>query len=495
MKEFSNPTKLLQDSQVRSYFMGILASKFSDQLKYQRFIDFFENENIIRQEVLKAYWSQSEESIEKSVAETIERVAREVGEKLEIWVPHTILGETRESIERAIQWLKRTQNKDGGWGYKPLSESVFWETAYSAMCIAGANKMRECFSCQSDIGEMLGKSIEWLNGHLTGWTYDYGPDQRIPVYNVSLVIMVYYKLGTELFGEFFRENISKAVVKLVASKCHDGGWAARIWDQQEKNLIEGCESEVGATSFALRALSEVLNLEHTSVITEAIQCLIRDQNQDGSWNDIFQNNSPSISKTCDAAQALFAGKEFDVCVPGLEESIEKAIIWLQGQERAIFYNGFIKGWGWDGIPREIEFGAFNNDILCNAPRRTDKVFLKKVYKKDDKKGKFLLKESISNEEKDKVMRILINTGYDYDYYISTCLTLETLVKMSGPSLPLLTSNVQWLIENQYKKEDSKEDGKWGRNTARITLSLVAFYRKLSEGSLEFQRSIEKNNDT
>jgi len=66
----------------------------------------------------------------------------------------------------------------------------------------------------------------------------------------------------------------------------------------------------------------------------------------------------------------------------------------------------------------------------------------------------------------------------------TCLTLETLVKMPGPSLPLLTSNANWLIKNQYKEKGSDEDGNWKYgHTARITLSLIEYYKIIKESPL------------
>ncbi len=83
----------------------------------------------------------------------------------------------------------------------------------------------------------------------------------------------------------------------------------------------------------------------------------------------------------------------------------------------------------------------------------------------------------SREQMRAVTRILQQSDYSLDF-TTTCLTIEALVGAPEASLPLLSSSIDWLIKNQYREEGGRERGAWGRNTSRITLSLLKSCQRL-----------------
>ncbi|CAG1023124.1 hypothetical protein MTYM_02214 [Methylococcales bacterium] len=474
--EKANPASILRDRQVANYFLGVLASSLPIESKYHRFIEFFDREFAIHQQIEDRLGQKS-----AGEAESMGRILLEVSRDLKLWNPSKLLLDVKEGIARAIVWLCANQNQDGGWGYKPDSGSVFWETAFSAICLDSVGKLGDEAFADLEIEDTLGRACEWLGVHLDGWAFDYCPKgETLNTYNVALAILCCYTLGKDRFAQAFVNKVGPAIDRLAGSRCADGGWGCRDWSKKAKNLIAESRSEVGATSLAVRALSKAANPAHLPTIDQALRWMLQFQNSEGSWSDAFQGSQPSIPKTCDAIEALLAGQDLGIKIDSACLAIDRAIAWLQSQECVILDDGTIRGWGWDAVPKEIkEIDSDDYSILQSIfegkSGEEDRALADSGYVKTE--GKYLLREGLDANEKDRLMQLLLRRGIRYDY-ISTCLTLEALVKMPDAFLPMLRVNAVWLLENQCLLEGVKTYGMWGKNTARITASLIEFYSRL-----------------
>jgi hypothetical protein len=474
-----DPVETLTDPQVKSYLLGILRSELAADVKYQRLLDLFRRERQIRERVSAFIMERVEAgtlgNLQGSMGEVIETAMRQ----LRIWDPGRIEGEVAGSIRKALQWLRTAQRNDGGWTIIGEEESVFWETAFSTLCLNAARELDDPKFDDVGIEAARLRGIEWLNRHTEGWFYGYRRGELLPVYNVALAMVCYYEIGPDRFGEAYTSGVREGAKRLIESRCRDGGWRARNWDVSANNDIESHTSEAGATSFALRACSAFLGKDGTNVIEEAADCLVRLMNIDGSWSGF--EGQPSVTKTCDGVLGLVASMEFGVVKSEYSAAIDQAIVWLQNQEEPVVLDGLIEGWGWDYVPEEIDAKVFNEYILKRTADRRGKDFLNTVYSLDSSKGTYKLRTGMAEDDTARVMELFINCGYGYDY-IGTCLTLEAMVGLKDPALPILTSNCRWLIENQARGEEPMECGKWGTNTARIALALIEYYRHLRKYS-------------
>ena len=234
-------------------------------------------------------------------------------------------------------------------------------------------------------------------------------------------------LAIRCFYQAGRESFSpvaECVKKLVDSQNQDGGWDAHIWGPAMATPTR-VYSEIGATSYAIQAFAQAHHKNEGGTIMRALAWLIKTQNEDGSWND-------------------------GSCRPGVERldgyaSINKTCEALQG----------ILGGQDLGLPLE----GFQ-----------------------DKIGQAIA--WLQSQEKPILSDDRTLEGWGWRDFDNTCLTLETLVRMSDVSLPLLSSNARWLIKHQYKQDGDFEDGNWQHgHTARIALSLIEYYKIIKQSSM------------
>jgi hypothetical protein len=428
MDTFSNlvdAVEVLSDPEVKTFFLAILAShELSNEDKYQKIINFFVREGRIRGQML---WYANQRPTDEI------DILSHVSQDLHLWNLEELVPQTMESLQRAIRRLGDSQHPvDGGWGFE-FAKSDCWATIHAVLCLNSA-KTLEGFAFEVDIDEMLKRGIAWLGRNRWAWSVEGIPaNEKIFVYELSLVATGFYRTGKDSFGTELSRAVSDGLGRLLLCQNVDGGWEeARNRTLTASQLRTGQHSEVGATSFALRALAEVKNdgverADFEGAIERGINWLLDVQNEDGSWNYAdFVNGYrvKSISKTGDALQGLLVARDLNIAGGQVEARMGKAIEWLQSQEKPILEHGKIGGWGW----LKDDLGSFDLE--------------------------------------------------------NTCLILETLVRMPNASLPLLTPSAQWLIKQQYKEgedraRDPKDIGKWEYElTARITLSLIEYYKKL-----------------
>lgn len=424
MKANSNPIEILQDPQIKTYFLGILESSLSAEEKYQKLLAFFVKESQIRQLMLR-----HADLIESDDPHEIDRLLSQVNLEMGIWDAQKILDQTADSIIRAIRRLRAGQHQDGGWGPRP-EQSNFWGTAYAVLCLNAARSL-DTLAYDVDTGALLERGLAYMERDPGVWSVDdVQPHEGKPVYEISLMVRAFYQAGPTYFSSQAGQAVARTLQRLAESQNQDGGWDAQIWGT-ELDKQRRVYSEVGGTSAALQALAEIPDQTRRPVVERALEWLSKTQNLDGSWNlgscqpfmpPFTLDKEPAVNKTCDALQGLLTARAFDISLLPYEPAIHGAVEWLQTQERPIFDEKLrISGWGW---------------------------------------------------------------GYTAVDYENTCLTLETLVAISEVSLPLLLSNAQWLIREQYKRDGDIEDGNWRQgHTARIALSLIEFYKKIETSPL------------
>ena len=436
----TDPAIILKDPEIRKYFLSVLQSNLSEDDKYQQFITFFERQSLVRTELLNSYGDQ----LFGGNFNTIDEMASAAGQRIGIWKPVDILLQTHDSIRRALQRLKNSQHRDGGWGFQ-IEQSGVWGTAYAVLCLNAARKFS---NFDLPISEDLQKGSTWLKEHSSEWSIENLDIHRSrSVYDISIVIRCCYETGDLDFP-----GIEHCWHKLSESQNQDGGWDAGIWADNYSGPAR-VYSDVGATSTALQALATVkryaeprLPLDLGAIFLNGMQWFIRTQNDDGSWNNKSCTPSsrqiegyPSITKTCDALKGILTAKDSSPdldpeLIAAGDQALDKAVNWLLGQEKPLYdREGNIAGWGW------------GSETIGD--------------------------QKIADME-------------------NTWLTLETLVQIKAESisLPLLTANAQWLMKQQHTPtahEDIVEDGKWEPkgHTARIALSLIEFYKKIKESPL------------
>jgi hypothetical protein len=420
INSFVSTVDTLRDGQVKNYFLEVLRSDLSSEEKYERFVSYFE---VLRQ--LKEGVSSRAPEADFNDPNKLARAASEVAQEAGLWKPVEILEGTRGSLERAVHRIANCQHGDGGWGYQ-VEQSNVWGTAYGILALKLASTALDApFAWDQQIG----RAIDWIKDHYREWCVGRVPPHgQKSVYEASVATRCLCRVGE---AGFFAA--SKSLAELAKHQNRDGGWDAHIWGEQWPHLT-GVWSEVGATSLALQSLTEANEEGFRSHIEGALHWLIARQNSDGSWNDgsCTPNNpalrgEPRITKTCDALKGILAALAFGI--PNeFQTKIDDAMNWIIGREKLLNTKSgsAATGWGYDEGKPEL----FRPDLE------------------------------------------------------STCLALETLVRLGDVALPFVKANASWLIDAQHREPGSIEDGKWVYGDSfRITLALLEYYTLIKSSAL------------
>jgi len=400
----------LRDDSVKKRFLAVLESNLPAEKKYEEFITFFERYDQLLTEIASQS-SGTPADRQQTVEQEVSRAAQTVG----LWNPSEILTRVQNGLVRALNRFRASQHRDGGWGYYP-EQSVTWGTAHVLMALT---KAKQVLDLAPPVGDLIVDAREWLKQHATDWTpYEAPPGGKKSTYEASLAARCLCETGDAGF-----HAVSATLEWIATNQNVDGGWDAVINDPQN-SWPRRVFSEVGATRMAIQALVTAENPTYQRRISLAANWLALVQNADGSWNSgsccpgvTKPEGQPSISKTCDALQGIYAGRPF-VYMPNFETIVHRAVDWIMAQEQ---------------LRRSSESGQFG-------------------WGYDDPEMP------------------------DLD---STCLAMETLVSIPEVSLPTVTANAMWLLDAQYSEPGSIEDGKWTYgDTFRITAALLDYYKKI-----------------
>ena len=367
------------------------------------------------------------------------RLVASIAQDIGIWKPADIISKTRESIQKAINRLLKSQNQDGGWGFEwgdERKQSKYWDTAWSLLTLHEVLDMTNDLCLPEGMDVAIKDGIDYFRGNASGWSSkSYVCDHEYSNYDMPLVLRSLYA-----FKGSYSSDLEKEIrdsIELVASKQNpDGGWNQDIWSPRKYESLTTAViqvySDVSPTSQVLQALVCIDPERYKEQIKKAFQWILKYQNKDGSWDlgschpgreglyckeeggEEFKKGYPTIPKTCDGLQGIFSATKVDSSLEKYSNTIKKAVSWLEACEKPLFVS----------------------------------------------------------ETADTY-----RSGHDYT---NTSITLEVLVKHPEPGLPLRTLNALWLINNQIKREEGDpDDGKWPfEQTPRIAHSLVQFFKRI-----------------
>lgn len=421
------PAALLDNPEVRRYFLEILRSQELDEVKkYEKFIEFFRQEARLRSEIENTVSTLG--LPEKLDSSAVSKIVSGAGQKAGVWKPAEVLKATEGSIRKAIGTLTRHQRDDGGWGGE---KSTIWETAFALLFLNSARRVKKVAVDFQSRGcdAAIERGVNWLKENDGIWT----PSEKRSksVYEMALITRCFYELGREDFP-----GVGKAWKMMISSQNEDGGWDTDIPVIETGKHMTYRGSEAGATSIVMEAIAATSRSgakftpdTRRQALLRGARWLVASQNPDGSWVDVNFNAEagktrpePSLNKTCDALRGILSARAFNVDVKAWQANINAAVDWILDQERLITSRDMAGRWGW-----------------------------------------------ISSED----LRDLEGST----------LSLEALVKVDDIPLPLLTTCAQWLMKYQHN-ESNKNCGAWEFGfTQRISLALVEFYERIASSSL------------
>lgn len=442
---------LTSQPEIKNYIRTILDSNIhsNDKVtKIKYIIDMCES--------FEAELQKNKEGILAGTNEQSTVIVNEIAKKLDIWKPVQFTDRIKDSINAAVGRLLSSQSPShleihgGGWG-SMFQQSKYWDTAWALLSLQFAMTLDFIKIEKSKIENAISNGIHYFIKNNNGWACgDLSFDQGFSNYDMPLVLRTIYELhknGNKEIKQDLLDKVEMTVDLVVSKQNSDGGWDARIWPEwkyRSQEVKVQVYSDVSPTSQIMQMLCCIGPDKYRNAIDKAINWVKAYQNDNGSWSmgstspdkkgiyclqdEALVPGIPTISKTCDGLQAIFAWKDVEtkntkheINIPVITEidtAVEKAVKWLQLQEKPIFEpNKIITKWS------------------------------------------------------------------DYDY-TNTCITLEALVKHPDDSLPLRTSNALWLIENQIRKVNDIDDGKWqGEQTPRIAHCLIKFYNQILKSPL------------
>jgi len=113
-----------------------------------------------------------------------------------------------------------------------------------------------------------------------------------------------------------KKDLEESLTWLLSSQNSDGGWG----------LIEGVESRIVSTAFAMRTLSAVKSSEYQTQIQDGASYILKNQNPDYSWNNF--SAKPCVGVTSHAILALLS-----CCSNNSSLNIKRATSWLSSKCR------------------------------------------------------------------------------------------------------------------------------------------------------------------
>ncbi len=339
---------------------------------------------------------------------------------------------TADSLRRTLRRMQASCHVDGGWG-KEMEQSSFWHTAHTVLFLHDAQDLPGV-SWSGELDELLQRGVAWIEQGYENWAVDaLATSPSISVYNVGLMVRCFFRLGRTFFlRRETMQRVYRSLDRLYHTQNADGGWDANIWSY-ETTTVTRVWSEAGATGSAITALAETNDERFLTVVNRGVRWLAATQNPEGSWNDgschpllaVNQlTGQPSVAKTADAVQGLLAAERLGVSLAAYPGCLDQALGWLHRQEKRIL-SPEAQGEGW----------------------------------------------------------AVAYTPADYE---NATLTLETLLQLPETqrhdSLSPLVRIASWLVGVQRKLDGDLDDGSWVLgDTARIGLTLAAFYRRIVEG--------------
>lgn len=226
--------------------------------------------------------------------------------------------ETRDAIDRGLEWLVRTQRKDGSFGTGGYSGNIA-VTSLAGLAFMTAGHM----PAQGPYGEVVDKAIAYVleNTNTSGFIESRVSTTHGPMYSHGfgcLFLAEAYGMTQRLE---IREKLKKAVLLTITSQNKEGGW------RYQPGSIDADLSVTVAQIMALRAARNAGIAVPKDVADRCTAYVRKSQNADGGFMYMIHGGSSAPPRSAAGVVALYSagvyeGKEIE---KGLEYLLQNAL--------------------------------------------------------------------------------------------------------------------------------------------------------------------------
>lgn len=273
--------------------------------------------------------------------------------------------EIAELIERGVDWLQMTRNRDGGCR-EALNLNV-WDTALSIITLTEVYATRNESGLQTPLTDELTNKVkraaQWLINHQNedgGWAFSGLGDSTLPsdaddTALGTLALIRSLLVGSPIDQAALENSVQRGVAWLKTQQVRDGSWSTYQPGQGDV----GC---VSITAHAIEALHAVDQSDIPDIpdvrnaIYAGVHWLRKQNHRDGYWRDLWLAKD-TYGTACAIAAFVKVGLKN---VP----EVQRGVAWLERTQNA---DG---GWGEDmfGNPTEstVEQTAWSTYALLLA---------------------------------------------------------------------------------------------------------------------------------
>ncbi len=225
-------------------------------------------------------------------------------------------------IQNGIQWLKSTQNPDGG--YREALNLNVWDTALSVIALT---EVDPDYITHTDAIE---NAVQWLVDHQNedgGWAFSGMQDSALPSDADDTALATLAIIRSEQQSRKKNSAIDQGIAWLIQNHGEDGSWST----------YQPGQGDVGCVSITAHAIEALLtypeNSEVILQVADGVEWLRAAIHNDGYWDDLWL-----AKRTYGTASALIALARTDTSdVSEMREGVK----WLENSQHP---DG---GWGED----------------------------------------------------------------------------------------------------------------------------------------------------
>ena len=222
-------------------------------------------------------------------------------------------------IKTGIEWLRATQNPDGG--CREALNLNIWDTALSIIALT------EIDAKYNDSTEIIQKAAQWLVEHQNddgGWAFSGLRDSTLPTDADDTALATLSIIRAKMESAEAKKSIERGIEWLKQNQGKDGSWST----------YQPGQGDVGCVSITAHAIEALLAYGNSQeYITRGVNWLCSNIKNEGYWDDLWL-----AKRTYGTACALSA-----LVKAGFAEApeIAKGVQWLEQTQNA---DG---GWGED----------------------------------------------------------------------------------------------------------------------------------------------------
>ena len=226
--------------------------------------------------------------------------------------------ETRDAIDRGLEWLARTQREDGSFGNGGYAGNIA-VTALAGLAFMTAGHMPG----QGPYGEVVDKAIAYVleNTNTSGFIESRVSTTHGPMYSHGFGCLFLAEAYGMTQRPEIREKLKKAVLLTITSQNKEGGW------RYQPGSIDADLSVTVCQIMALRAARNAGIAVPKDVADRCTAYVRKSQNADGGFMYMIHGGSSAPPRSAAGVVALYSagvyeGKEIE---KGLEYLLQNAL--------------------------------------------------------------------------------------------------------------------------------------------------------------------------